>query len=245
MKNYDETIDVVFTRINQYNAAKSRRKAAIRRAAIPVCCVCLAALTGFGILNAPGPEQTLDDALYPGIDDTIDPDELTSTPATSNKIIINQIEAAPTYDYSLWALMLDDFVELNSAQLLDYFQINIFPEVPEDLKLWEDQRMGLFRKNGGTGEVYWEQVDLQFSNTDYSRMIHLSAQSEVIFSQFDLFFFTVSESLSTINGTEVAIGLFNNGDYYAEFMYRDVCFRLSSEGLTQDEFVAVISSLIA
>ena len=87
MKTCDETIDVVFDRINQHNAAKSRRNAAVKRAAIPVCCLCLAALTGFGVLNgiqpAPNPDQTLDDALYPGIDDTVDPDEITSTPATN------------------------------------------------------------------------------------------------------------------------------------------------------------------
>lgn len=248
MKNYDETIDVVFNRINQYNEKKSRRNAAMKRAAIPVCCLCLAALTGFGILNGfqpePDPDQTLDDALYPGIDDTVDPDEITSTPATNDKIIINQIEAAPNYDRCLWALMYDDFVDLNSAQLMDYFGINIFPEIPEDLSIWEDQRVGLFRRNGGTGEVYWDQVVLNFSNADYTRLINLSIQKKFIFPE-DYLIYTMSETLSVIGGTEVVICLLNDGCYYAEFMYHDVCFRLSSEGLSQDEFVAVISSLVS
>lgn len=259
MKTYDETIDVVFDRINQHNAAKSRRNAAVKRAAIPVCCLCLAALTGFSILSgiqpAPDPDQTLDDALYPGIDDTIDPDELTgqnppanTTPDNSSpdhiNLIVNPIESLPKSSAMLWALMTDDFVDVSVDQAQDYFGVDIMPDLPEGITHDPTHRTGFYRRGGGTGEIYWDTFSLHFRNADYSRLVHLSIQKKFIFTQFDLFS-VLSKSMSTFGNTEVAFCQFPNGDYYAEFMYHDVCFRLSSEGLTQDEFVGVISSLIS
>lgn len=49
---------------------------------------------------------------------------------------------------------------------------------------------------------------------------------------------------SIINNLEVAIGHSATGYYYAQFMYQNVGFQVIADGLTQDEFVAVISSLI-
>lgn len=51
MKSYDETVDTVLQRIHSYNVTKERRKKAILTA-LPVCILCLAALTGFGLWQA-------------------------------------------------------------------------------------------------------------------------------------------------------------------------------------------------
>lgn len=51
MKSYDETVDTVLQRIHSYNVTRQRRKKAILTA-LPVCILCLAALTGFGLWQA-------------------------------------------------------------------------------------------------------------------------------------------------------------------------------------------------
>lgn len=47
-----------------------------------------------------------------------------------------------------------------------------------------------------------------------------------------------------INNVEILIGVNDDGCYYAEFMYKGVGFLLEADGVTQDEFVSVISSVI-
>lgn len=259
MKTYEETIDVVFSRIGEHNAARKRRNSAIMKAAASVCCLGLVAVVCFAALhgnfNPQNPDQTLDDALYPGIDDTVDPDELTEqnesvTPTPDIitldiiNLIVNPIEAVPNSSSYLWALMTDDFVDVSVDEAREYFGVDIIPDLPEDITHDPNHRTGFYRHGGGTGEIYWDTFSLHFRNADYSRLIHLSVQKKFIFTQFDLFS-VLSKSLSTFGDTEVAFCQFSNGDYYAEFMYHDVCFRLSSEGLTQEEFVGVISSLIS
>ncbi len=56
--------------------------------------------------------------------------------------------------------------------------------------------------------------------------------------------FCVNFSNSVINGTEVAIGQLSEDCYYAEFMYQNTGFRLFADGLTLEETVTVIASLI-
>lgn len=61
----------------------------------------------------------------------------------------------------------------------------------------------------------------------------------------DCVFLDEYDEKSIINNVEVAIGQDTNSEYYfAEFLLHNVGFRFIVEGLTQDEFVAVISSLI-
>lgn len=49
---------------------------------------------------------------------------------------------------------------------------------------------------------------------------------------------------STINNVEVLIGLTKNGYYHSEFMYNGVDFLVDAEGVTEDEFIAIITSII-
>lgn len=49
MKNYDETIDIVFNRINEYEKSQRRKRRAVKRAVIPVCGFFLIALFGVAL----------------------------------------------------------------------------------------------------------------------------------------------------------------------------------------------------
>ena len=60
----------------------------------------------------------------------------------------------------------------------------------------------------------------------------------------DYFFFKGTEGKSVINNVDVLIGLTENGYYYSEFMYKGVGFLINADGVTEEEFVAIISSII-
>lgn len=49
MKNYDETINSVFERINEYEVEKKRKRKVITRTGTSLCCFCLVALLGIGV----------------------------------------------------------------------------------------------------------------------------------------------------------------------------------------------------
>lgn len=49
MKNYDETINYVFERINEYEAKEKHKRKALTRTVASLCCICLVALLGIGI----------------------------------------------------------------------------------------------------------------------------------------------------------------------------------------------------
>ena len=57
-------------------------------------------------------------------------------------------------------------------------------------------------------------------------------------------YFEGTEEKSVINNYEVLIGLSENGCYYSEFMYKGVGFLIDAQGVTEDEFVAIIASVI-
>jgi len=145
-------------------------------------------------------------------------------------------------------LMVDDFVPMNAGELKDYIGIDIFPEVPKDLgEEWsvaEGIPFGIYRRDGGTGEVYHDQQVLNWSTPDFSRWINIEARKGGL--PFQCFRVVTAESeRSTIAGVEIFIGRTDDGLFLAEFMYNDVGFRICADGLTQDELVAVIESLIA
>ena len=34
--------------------------------------------------------------------------------------------------------------------------VDYIPTVPEDIKAWEDEQIGIYKRDGGIGEVYWD-----------------------------------------------------------------------------------------
>ena len=248
MKNYNEMAADVFRRIGIYETEQKRkRKTAIRMAA-SMSCVGLIALLGFGVwqsgwLNAP-PEQTAEDAIYPGIKDTFDESkgESPDDPAANQKIIVNQIDSIPDTKMDI-CLLVDDFVEMDKSAVKEYFGVNIFPTVPDDIPQWDDERYGIFKRDGGTGEIYWDHQVLNYANEDFSRTVNVEMQKGTL-PLCDYYFLDPEQEKSVINNTEVAIGQTNNGYYFVQFLYHNVGFQITTYGLTQDELVAVISSLI-
>lgn len=249
MKNCDEMVNSLLERRDQYAIEQKRKRTIITRTVSSMCCVCLVVLLGFGMwqggmFGTTPPDQTVEDALYPGIKDSFDESkgESADNPAANNKIVINSINGISADRMNI-CLLIDDFVEMTRDEMIAYYGVNYIPDVPSDIKAWEDERSGIYKRDGGTGEVYWDADILNYSNEDFTRNVHLEVDKGSNVLQ-DYFYFKGTEEKSVIKNVEVLIGQTENGYYYAEFMYNGVGFLLDAEGVTEDEFVAVISSLI-
>ena len=101
----------------------------------------------------------------------------------------------------------------------------------------------MYKRDGGTGEVYWDSIVLNYDNDDFTRSVNIEIDKDHLPVTCYAFFDSLLEK-SLINDTEVAIGLSEGGYYHAEFFYQDVGFRMIANGITEDELVSIISSLI-
>lgn len=242
MKNYDETINSVFTRIDEYNALQKKRKQNVIKLTAALSCACLAVLIGVTIWYNPiakdTKDQTIDDALYPGIDDSNDDNAISNT---DNKIVINTLDSISDSLMDI-ALMIKDFVAMNDTQLKEYYGINVFPTVPSDLYGYSNEHLGVYKRDNGTGEIYHDVNCLNFSNDDFSRSVCIYVSKEHLPYLFCILGNENMEA-SIINETQVKIGSPSDGLYYAEFMYCNVGFRVSTEGLSVDELVQIINSI--
>jgi len=249
MKNYDELTNDLLERRDHYVADQKKKRIRVMSVATSLCCLCLVALLGFGMwqggmFNTTPPDQTLEDALYPSIKDNFDESkgESADNPAANNRIVINTINGISADKMNI-NLAVDDFVKMTREEMIEYYGVDYIPDVPADIKPWEDERSGIYKRDGGTGEVYWDGNVLNFSNEDFTRSVHVEVDKGSYVLQ-DYLYFKGTEEKSVINNLEVLIGLTENGYYYSEFMYNGVGFLIDAEGVTEEEFVAIIASII-
>ena len=249
MKNYDELTNDLLERRDRYVADQKKKRKSLMSVATSLCCLCLVALLGFGMwqggmFNTTPPDQTLEDALYPGIKDNFDESkgESADNPAANNRIVINTINGISADRMNI-NLAVDDFVKKTREEMIEYYGVDYIPDVPADIKPWEDERSGIYKRDGGTGEVYWDTDILNYSNEDFTRSVHVEVDKGSYVLK-DYLFFNGTEEKSVINNFEVFIGLSENGYYYSEFMYNGIGFLIDAEGVTEEEFVAIIASII-
>lgn len=249
MKNYDELTNDLLERRDRYVADQKQKRKSLMSVATSLCCLCLVALLGFGMWqggmsNTTPPDQTLEDALYPGIKDNFDESkgESADNPAANNRIVINTINGISADKMNI-NLAGDDFVKMTREEMIEYYGVDYIPDVPADIKPWEDERSGIYKRDGGTGEVYWDADILNYSNEDFTRSVHVEVDKGSYVLQ-DYLYFKGTEEKSVINNVDVLIGLTENGYYYSEFMYKGVGFLIDAEGVTEEEFVAIIASII-
>lgn len=247
MKNYDELTKDLLERRDRYFALQKKKR--VMGAAVLLCCCCIVAGVGIGAWSNGGfgeatPEQTLDDAIYTGIKDCIDendgaePDLLD----VNNKIVVNQIENGDLNKMNI-ALMCSDFVEMSYDEMVSYYGLEYAPTVPLDLKAREPVKRGIYKRNGGTGDVYWDEDVFEYQNEDCSRAVTLTVdKGSYVF--VDYYVFHGNEERSVINNVEVMIGIDGSGCYYSEFLYNGVGFLIWAEGLSEAEFVDIVSSVI-
>ena len=79
---------------------------------------------------------------------------------------------------------------------------------------------------------------------DYSRGVSVTVRKDRLPYQFFALLTQEEMETSEIRGVEVSIGRTEYGTWLAEFLYKDVGFRICADGLTQEELVAVVESLL-
>jgi hypothetical protein len=217
--------------------------------AVSLCCFCLIVGAGVfmgrnGMASSVTPTTVIEDAVYPGVTDYFDDKhgQSLTEPSAINKIVIHSIDGISSGIMNI-ALHTNDFVEMTRQEMVVYYGVDYFPEVPLDIPLRENHRIGIYRRNGGAGEVYWDQNTLEYTNVDFTRMVGVSVnKGNRVFQQF--LFFEGTEERSVIDNVEILIGLTEEGYYYSEFMLGDVGFLVSAYGVTEAEFVAIIVSVL-
>ena len=258
MKNIDETITTVFDRMENYKAAQKRKQKVAATIAIPICACCIFAFLGFGISNSMQPPTP--DTGKQMISGTVPADKITvpdptlpkdETPVSEptepsvnngNKIVITFVDREIKEEMGI-ALFRDDFISMTKDELTAYYGCTVFPDVPDDISPREEQHWGLYRRNQGTGEIYYEQNRQAYENADKSRgLIVETRKGRHPF--FDFVIYPDVEEYSTIRGIDVVIGQYSDGSYCVWFLHNNVGYYLNAVGLTQDELIGIIESLI-
>ena len=172
----------------------------------------------------------------------------TGVPETSQSVVDNIVfvdaEEFPSADRMYIALMRDDRIPLSSAELNVYYGINVFPDnIPNDLML-HSEYFSIYRRNKGKGEVYHDGNVIRYLNENSTRGVAINVDKNGMPFDFCNIFADVN-SFSVINGTKVGFAKKDGGEnLLAEFTYKNVGFRIFASGLTQDELVEIVRSLL-
>ena len=250
MKSYDEVTNNLLKRSDRYVAEQKHKRKKVISLTTSVCCLFLFSLIGLGVwqsgmFETTPLDKTLEDTLYPGIKDNFDESkgESPDNPAANNKIVINTLNGISAGRMNI-CLLVDDFVEMTLDEMIAYYGVDFVPDVPADIKPWpENEQCGIYKRNDGTSEVYWDAEILNYSNEDFTRSVNLEVAKGHI-PWVDYMHFDTEDETSVINNVELKIGKTDEGYYYTEFLYNNVGFTICTKGLTQDEFVAIIMSII-
>lgn len=248
MKSSEEMVCSLLLRRDQYFAEQKRRYRVAARAAVAWCVICLAGLGGISMRRR----------ALPDLSDVPEPPQVTSTtvagtvavaPTTTapSTTTVHQLhwvtaEEFPAPAKMMISLMINDFVPMEAEAICGYYGIDIFPTVPEDL-VRRESSLGIFRRGGGKGEIYWDSNALLYADAVGERHLSVQVDRDILPFDFCNLFAQVNER-SQIGGVEVGLADNGRGELLAEFMREDVGFRLISLGLSREELVEIIRSLI-
>ena len=264
MKNCEEMVGSLLRRRAEYERKQKQRRQTVLRLSEAVCSLALVVFIGASVNGgwwlSPEPElptvtptQSTGEptAVQPTAaqiqepTETEEPIEIVLQPEwVENQIVINAIDDTSN-QLMYFALMWDDFVSMTESELRDYYGTEFVPEVPEDLaNLRRETHLGIYRRDSGTGEVYHDEQRLTWVTEDYSRGVTVSVRKDRLPYQFFALLTQEKMETSEIRGVEVSIGQTEYGTWLVEFLYNEVGIRICADGLTQEELVAVIESLL-
>ena len=228
MKSYNEMAKNVFRRRDEYKTAQIKKRKLITGLTAPFICLCLAAAIGFyGV----GSEKTSSDSSL-------------KNNGPNNTIFINEINEISSNRKINIDLSEKDFIPMTPDELNAYYQTNVFPIVPDDLKEDNNNEYGIYKHIEDTGEVYYDQNVINYYNKNYTRSVNIElSKHHLPVSDYG----SIDESCkkSIINKTYVSIASIGNNEFYmAEFFYKNTGFRIIFEGLSQEEIISVLSSII-
>lgn len=248
MKNYNEIAESVFIRRDKAIAEKARRRKTSKNIALPVICLCavIGAVIGFGHEWEPTHAATTSEQNK-----------------TQNKIVINTElpENVGNNGVADFHLDVNDFVPMTKDELRAFYGTEIFPWTPPDMAEYvghlgagKAAMYGIFRANGGTGDITHDNLLILFTNREAEKIRTLEIEVSKKYRYLSVNNWgsiqshdTLSKEFpcSIINGTEVYIcqNLRTGEGYSAVFIYNDTGFSISADGFREDELIRVIESL--
>lgn len=236
MKSYEQVTRELLVRRDEYERTHRRRsRAALCTAALCAAVICIGVL---GWRNG-----TAYRSQTSGVEANSQVELVSSDDhKTNDKIVFNKVDSISQTNAFI-ALMVDDFVEMTCEELIEYYGADIEPDVPEDLMPEESDRYGVFRRDGGTGEVYYDNNRLSYANGDKTRYVHVEAsKGKVPFSCCGLDYDCFDKSV--IRGVDVMMFKTDLGFGTAEFVAGGAGFSVNYGGLSDEEFVDIVTSLI-
>ena len=264
MKSYEEVMNDLLERRDRYVSEQRQKKIRIMKTAASLCC-CLVVLMGIGVWQSGRMQSevpiTVNDSVTVGHDlrnetaepctadtaaetsQTPPPPDQTDTVLANHEIRILEIGNMPDVPSKMFfALKMNDFIRMNDGEIHAYYGVNVFPAVPGDLERKNEEHLGIYRRKE-SGEVYHDSNKISYTNADHSRGIAVHVDKNGLpFVFCDLFADVLTRSV--INGVEVGIARTLSGELYAEFLYQNVGFRIWTSGLTADELIAAVESLL-
>lgn len=136
-----------------------------------------------------------------------------------------------------------DRVFLSKKKLLKHFGRNIFPNVPSDLSLKMDEKDKFpVYKRDKKGKIYYDRQSLNYADELYNKHISIGVQKGEYSSSYE-----IRGKVKGVKFGETVTTLFQDKKrkmYYAEFMVDGLDFHVYSRGISRDEFVKVVKSLV-
>jgi len=245
MKSYNEMAVSALQKIEEHEKMQKHRRKIITKIATPMLSFCLIALLGIGVWQFGMPQNVASSqsSTQSAITGTVGKE--TAVAKGSDSIFINQTDGFSADKMNI-NLRTEDFVKMTASQLNEYYGINVFPAVPADLKDWAETddfgSYGIYRRDKGLGEIYWDQNILNYSNSDFTRNVNI----ELAKNKLPVLDFGIDAELkeSKISDCPVYLGVSKEGEYQARFIYNNTGFVVNTDGLTQEEVVAVIKSIV-
>lgn len=255
MKNYNEIAESVFSRRDKALEKKSNLRKTAKNVILPAICICALIGAVIGINQVEWQKEIEPSQTAPTAEET------TKMP---NKIVINTDFPEGSDQYSgIFDICFDinDFVPMTKDELRAFYGTEVFPRVPDDMSEYvghlgagKSHLYGIYRANGGTGDITHDNLLIIYTNREAEgrRILEIEVSKRYRYMSVNNWgSVTTHDALSkesdcsVINGTDVFI--FRNvnagGRYEVIFIYNDVGFSISAEGFSEEELIKVIESL--
>lgn len=237
MKNYNEMTESLFERRENFNRVKKAKMKKVKIAVSTFSCFCLAVLLGVGV-------------MYKDVQKK-EPDTKSITESKAESVIkINKVGSIDKYRANV-DLSTTDCTKLSAEEIdktmKNEFNIGMTPKIPNDLKLQTEEgvKAGYYTitANGEISNVSFSTI-FNYSNEDSSRNVKLEVYKGDVFSDAAKWDDDNNFEKSEIKNTDVYIASDSKGCYFAKSSNKDTTFRLITEGLTEQELISIIESLV-
>lgn len=166
-----------------------------------------------------------------------------SSETVNSNVFFNKLDSEPNVKVGMFALFDDDFITMTEMETLDYFGVEL--DVDKIISKGNGD-LGIY-KNSERG-IYYDTNSFEYKTENSGRFsVTLSKIFHVPFIHPSDYDGKITQS--EINGVGITIFGFvsENGEvrFHSEILYNGVCYDFNSRNLSEEEYVSLISAIIA